>query len=96
MRAHDAVKVFKALADPTRYRIVQMLCEREEIGCGQFGEEFALSSPALSHHYRILENAGLVFSRKEGACVYYRLNRQKLEQVVPGFIQAHCGKFINA
>ena len=84
-----AVKVFKALADPTRYRIVVMLAQRGELGCADFAQEFRLSLPAMSHHYRILENAGLVTMRKEGSHVFVRLNAERLRHFVPGFEEAH-------
>jgi DNA-binding transcriptional ArsR family regulator len=88
----DAVKVFKALADPTRYRIVVLLAQRGELGCVDFAQEFHLSLPAMSHHYRVLENAGLVDMRKEGSHVFFRLNTQRLRQFVPGFEEAHAGR----
>jgi len=43
----------------------------------------------MSHHYRVLENAGLLSSRKEGVYVYFRLDKERLERFVPGFDQAH-------
>ena len=84
-----AVKVFKALADPTRYRIVVMLAQRGELGCADFAREFRLSLPAMSHHYRVLENAGLVRTRKEGSHVFVQLNVAWLRRFVPGFEEAH-------
>ncbi|GIW52488.1 MAG: hypothetical protein KatS3mg081_1843 [Gemmatimonadales bacterium] len=79
----DAVKVFKALADPTRYRIVLMLLERGELGCGDLAREFPITRSAMSHHYRILENAGLVSTRKKGSHVFFRLNEDRLRLFVP-------------
>lgn len=87
--AREAVKVFKALADPTRYRIVVMLAQRGELGCPDFAREFPLSLQAMSHHYRVLENAGLVTMRKEGRHVFVRLNAGRLGRFVPGFEEAH-------
>lgn len=85
----EAVKVFKALGDPTRYRIVVMLAQRGELGCADFTEEFHLSLPAMSHHYRVLENAGLAMMRKEGSHVFIHLNVERLRRFVPGFEEAH-------
>jgi DNA-binding transcriptional ArsR family regulator len=87
--AREAVKVFRALADPTRYRIVVMLAQRGELGCGDLAREFRLTLPAMSHHYRILENAGLVTMRKEGTHIFVRLNGERLRRFVPGFEEAH-------
>ena len=76
----EAVKFFKALADPTRYEIVCMLLHQGEVSCGEFSDTFQLSNPALSHHYRVLDNAGLISARKEGAHVFYHLNPEQLNR----------------
>lgn len=85
----EAVRVFKAMANPTRYRIICLLIEHGEMSCRQLGEYFNLSASAMSHHYKVLENAGLVTSRKEGVHGYYRLNPDRLARFLPGFQQAH-------
>ena len=84
-----AVRAFKALADPTRYKIVCLLVEKGELGCGDFDNQFTLSKAALSHHYRILENAGLIVTRKEGNHIYTRINHSVLDELVPGFAGTH-------
>lgn len=81
----QAVQVFKALADSTRYRIVLMLAERGELQCAELARAFPLSLPAMSHHYRVLEHAGLVDTRKAGSHVFFRLNLDRLRAFVPGF-----------
>lgn len=85
----EAVKFFKALGDPTRYEIVCMLLQSGEVSCTECSEHFKLSNPALSHHYRVLQNAGVVSGRKEGAHVYYKLNAETLKRFVPGFADVH-------
>ncbi|MBM2826010.1 MAG: hypothetical protein HW403_74 [Dehalococcoidia bacterium] len=87
--SQQAVKVFKALSDRTRYQMVRMLYAKGEVGCAEFQEAFPLSASALSHHYRVLDNAGLIETRKEGLYVYHSLNRDTLESVIPGFGEAH-------
>ncbi|HXK33200.1 MAG TPA: metalloregulator ArsR/SmtB family transcription factor [Dehalococcoidia bacterium] len=87
----DAVKVFKALADPTRYKVVRLLIEKGELGCQDFADEFPLTPPAMSHHYRVLENAGLVLTRKEGSHVFMRLNEERLDRFLPDFRRVHLG-----
>ena len=84
-----AVRVFNALADPTRYKIVCLLMEKGELGCSDFDKQFSLSKSALSHHYRILENADLIHTRKEGIHVFARLNLSVLDEMVPGFADTH-------
>lgn len=90
-KVREAVKVFKALADPTRYRLVALLTRRTEVGCSEVARRFALSAPALSHHYRVLEHAGLVVTRKVGSHVFIRLNPGQLRRFVPGFLEQQGG-----
>ena len=81
-----AVKVFKALGDPTRFQIVRMLVEQEELGCGDFGASFGLSAPALSHHTRVLQECGLITMRKEGPHHFFRLQREQLARFAPSLL----------
>ncbi|MFQ6608233.1 MAG: ArsR/SmtB family transcription factor [Fidelibacterota bacterium] len=85
----QAVKVFKALADPTRYKIVRLLAQKVELSCSDFDREFDISKPAMSHHYRILENAELIITRKQGTHVFVSLNWDILNQFVPSFALTH-------
>ncbi|HUI31336.1 MAG TPA: metalloregulator ArsR/SmtB family transcription factor [Candidatus Acidoferrales bacterium] len=84
-----AVKVFKALGDPNRYSILRLLIEKGELSCADFDGKFKLSKPAMSHHYRILENAGLIEVRKEGLHFFMKANSAVLDQFVPDFIKTH-------
>lgn len=85
----QAIKIFKALADPTRYKIICLLAERTELSCGDFDREFDISKPALSNHYRILENANLTLTRKKGQHVIFSLNEEVLDRFLPQFRQIH-------
>ena len=85
----EAVSIFKALSDRTRYQLVRMLLNAEEVSCAEITESFALSSPALSHHFRVLENCGLMESRKEGLHMFFRLNRAQLKRFLPEFQGTH-------
>ena len=88
--SHEAIKVFKALSHPTRYEILRMLVCCTELGCEDFDGAFQKSKPALSHHYRVLQDAGLVDYRKDGLRVYYRVEREQLDRFVPQFSEVHC------
>ncbi len=90
--ARQAAKVFKALGDPNRYRILTLLIEKGELSCADFDSRFKLSKPAMSHHYRILENAGLIEVRKEGLHFYMKATVDILEQFVPDFRKKHIKK----
>lgn len=63
-------KVFKALSDATRLRILGLLKDREMCVC-EVMVALDLTQPTASHHLRILENVGLVKDRKEGKWVFY-------------------------
>ncbi len=73
--------VFKALADPTRRRILELLRERE-MTAGELAEHFALAKPTLSGHFAVLREAGLVEAQKAGTTITYRLNLSVLEEAM--------------
>ena len=85
----DAVRIFRALGDPTRYRIVRTLLQRGEVGCGDLVKMFPLTASALSHHFRVLQECGLMEARKEGVYHFFRLNVKLLERIAPGLAAAH-------
>jgi ArsR family transcriptional regulator, arsenate/arsenite/antimonite-responsive transcriptional repressor len=64
---------FKALADPTRVSIVNRLASADECCVCDLTEAFDLSQPTVSHHLRILRDAGLVEAERRGTWAYYRL-----------------------
>ena len=64
---------FKALADPTRVAIINSLSAAEEVCVCNLTETFELSQPTISHHLKILREAGLVESSRRGTWAYYRL-----------------------
>jgi ArsR family transcriptional regulator len=64
--------IFKAMADPTRRRIIRLL-SGGEMTAGELAKNFDISAPSMSHHFTVLRNAGLVTSRKEGQQVCYVL-----------------------
>lgn len=66
----EVVCIFKALSDENRIRILKMLHSGEKCAC-KLLEELNISQPTLSHHMRILCDAGIVHSRKEGKWTYY-------------------------
>jgi ArsR family transcriptional regulator, arsenate/arsenite/antimonite-responsive transcriptional repressor len=64
---------FKALADPTRVAIVNRLAAADEVCVCDLNDAFELSQPTISHHLRVLRDAGLVESSRRGTWAYYRL-----------------------
>src|ERR687885_739966 len=76
MEREDAEAIaatFKALADPTRVAIVNHLAGAPEVCVCVFTEELGLSQPTISHHLRILREAGLVDVERRGTWAHYRL-----------------------
>ncbi len=74
-------EVYKALADPTRRRILELLRERE-MSAGELAEHFDLAKPTLSGHFAVLKAADLVQSEKHGTTITYRLNISVLEEAL--------------
>ncbi|MEO8440553.1 MAG: autorepressor SdpR family transcription factor [Spartobacteria bacterium] len=70
--------LFKALRDPTRRRILEMLKERD-LTAGQIGEAFAMTAPSISYHLDLLKQAQLVSARKRGQFVTYTLETTVLD-----------------
>jgi DNA-binding transcriptional ArsR family regulator len=79
-------RVFKALGDPTRRRILQLLRERE-MTAGEIAARFDLAKPTLSGHFAILREADLVDAEKSGTTITYRLNLSVLEDALLGFAE---------
>ena len=74
-------RIFQALADPSRRRIFESLT-RGEAAVKELTARFDLSQPAVSQHLAALKEAGLVHGRREGRCVYYRVEPKGLEPLV--------------
>jgi len=64
---------FRALADPTRVAIVNRLAQAEETCVCDLTAVFDLSQPTISHHLKVLRDAGLVESSRRGTWAYYRV-----------------------
>lgn len=79
--------VFKALSDPIRRRILELLRQRP-MSAGELAEHFNVSKPAMSAHFAVLREAGLVASTKHGKSVVYELQMSVLEDALFGFAQA--------
>ncbi len=76
-RIAAVAEAMKQLGDPTRLRIFWLLCHTEECVI-DIAALTGMSSPAVSHHLRILKSAGLLTSRREGKEMYYRAADTKL------------------
>lgn len=81
-------EMFKALGDPTRIKIVQMLAKNGEMCVCKIIEELDMTQPAVSHHLASLKNAGLVHPRKQGQWVHYSLCCTALSDVAVPFLSS--------
>lgn len=72
-------EVFKALGDPTRLRIVQMLARNGETCVCRITDELHMTQPAISFHMAKLKQAGLLNARKEGQWIHYSLKAEALK-----------------
>jgi ArsR family transcriptional regulator, arsenate/arsenite/antimonite-responsive transcriptional repressor len=81
--AAGLAQVFKALGDPVRLRLVSLIGAREggEVCVCDLTSAFDLSQPTISHHLRVLREAGLIESERRGTWVYYRLVPSALERM---------------
>lgn len=79
--------VFKALSDPTRRRVLELLRQRP-MTAGELSEHFPVSKPTMSAHFNVLREADLVDPHKQGKTITYRIKLSVLEDALLGFAQA--------
>jgi DNA-binding transcriptional ArsR family regulator len=75
-----------ALSDPVRLQIVRALAERHEQSCSAV--ESSVSKSTLSHHFKVLREAGVTHTRVNGTHRYVSLRRDELEERFPGLLQS--------
>ncbi|WP_019947404.1 autorepressor SdpR family transcription factor [Hymenobacter aerophilus] len=78
--------LFKALNDPTRRAMLELLREQPRTA-GEIAEHFAFSKPTISHHLDLLRQADLVTSDKQGQFITYTLNMTVLDEVLGWLLQ---------
>ena len=76
--------VFKALADPTRRRVLELL-RKGPMNAGELSEQFSFAKPTMSAHFAVLKAANLVEAHRDGKQVIYQLKLSVLEDVLFGF-----------
>ncbi|WP_025686300.1 autorepressor SdpR family transcription factor [Paenibacillus maysiensis] len=72
---------FKALADPTRRKILQLLKDKS-MSAGEVAEHFQISKPSISHHLNLLKQAGLVLDERQGQNIIYTLHTTVVADVI--------------
>ena len=78
--------VFRALADPTRRRVLALLRERP-MSAGELADQFDVSKPTMSAHFTVLREAGLIDATRHGKTIIYRLKMSVLEEALMGLAQ---------
>ncbi len=79
--------VFKALSDPTRRRVLQLL-QAGPMSAGELGDHFDVTKSTMSAHFAVLREADLVHIEKAGKSVIYHLKLSVLEEALLGFAQS--------
>lgn len=77
-------EAFKALADPTRRRILELL-RSADLTAGELADHFDMTKPSISHHLNTLKAAGLVDAEREGKSIVYSLNTSVLQNLMSWF-----------
>lgn len=75
---------FKALADPTRRRILEMLAQGD-MTAGEIAAQFSMTKPSVSHHLTILKSAGLISDQRSGQNIVYSVNLTVFQELVKWF-----------
>jgi DNA-binding transcriptional ArsR family regulator len=81
MNDRELIRALKALADPTRFRMVQEVAAAGELSCGQIAEHFDVSQPTISHHLKILSDANILIQRSEGKHHFTSVNEALLKRL---------------
>jgi ArsR family transcriptional regulator len=80
-RAEEYACCFKALSDPTRIRILNLLATNDEPMCVcDIVKHFPILQPSISHHLKILRESRFVLAERRGTFMYYRVNRKCLAE----------------
>ena len=79
--------VFKALSDPTRRQVLQLL-RKGPLSAGALSDQFDVSKPTMSAHFAVLKEADLVHAERAGKSVIYHLKLSVLEEALLGFVDS--------
>lgn len=75
------LKVLKALSEKTRLRIIQLV-SKGDVPCSEIVSHFDMTAPSLSHHFKILQESGLLITEKRGQSHFHSLNTELLENAI--------------
>ncbi|PYI50562.1 ArsR/SmtB family transcription factor [Paenibacillus flagellatus] len=85
----QAVKVYKALGEPTRLKIALCLTDEQCLCCTDIANKLeSIAGSTLSHHLKQLTDCGLLDLRKEGTYIYYSVNREVAQRYAPYLLES--------
>ncbi|MCS1350989.1 helix-turn-helix transcriptional regulator [Mechercharimyces sp. CAU 1602] len=84
----NCTPIFHALGDPARQRIILMLVDKERLSVNEIAEQSTLSRPAISHHLKVLREAGLVHIEQKGTQRFYSLSMEDAIGKLKALVQA--------
>lgn len=80
-------QVFRALSDPTRRQVLQLL-RKGPMSAGELSDHFDVSKPTMSAHFAVLKEADLIHAEKAGKSIIYHLKLSVLEEALLGFVNS--------
>src|SRR5271156_1573607 len=80
--------ILYALSEPLRFSIIEQLAKGEELTCGGFKLPFSKGKSTMTHHFKVLRDAGLIHTRINGREHYTSLRRQDIEERFPKLLDA--------
>ncbi len=90
----ETIRLMDGIRDPNRIEIIFLLGKEGPMNVSDIAAQFHISRPAISHHLKVLKDAGIIQGEKTGQEVYYRLDRKILVDGLRRFADAveHCCK----
>jgi len=82
MTKKDFIKVAKALAEPRRFEMFEMISSDKEVSCSAVAKKFPVGQPTISHHIKILAEANLVSIRKDGQYAHFTAIKKTLDKYI--------------
>lgn len=85
------LRFFKATCDENRQKILDVIKNNNQINATQINKKVKLSQPTVSHHLKILIDAGVITVKKEGKESFYSLNHKNIKECCHKFSGRYCG-----
>ncbi|HEY7650723.1 MAG TPA: metalloregulator ArsR/SmtB family transcription factor [Methylomirabilota bacterium] len=82
MEDRALLQILKALAEPQRFRMIQEITAAGELTCRELGERIRLAQPTISHHLKILHEAGLLAVRRESRHMFISVNQGLIQRIL--------------